>query len=526
MIKSAEMECRPQRPLRLINLHVEVADTVLLSDTTVTIPAGKITVIVGGSGAGKSVLLKTLAGLIPRDGDVISWRGTIDLGETDDQPDNPRVGIVFQQFALFDELSPTANVQFAIDHRSDRTQPPGQTARQWLEELGVPAKTKVAGLSGGQKQRLAIARTLAADPDLVLYDEPTSGLDAASGRKVADLIRRTQSAHQRTSIVVTHDYETLLPIADEVLLLDTAAKQLVVVPRDQWSKIPERMKPVVRDSSPQDQGSTIASLGTGAANDFLSATGRAVTATLRLPFDLTPNFPRPRWGIRFFLHYLRLVGGPSAWIYLILAGLIVGFTSTYFTFRFLPFRVYTQPLLIDELLASIGFALYRILVPVLATVLIAARCGAAVAADVGVKQYGGQVDALRTLGVRPRLYLLLPIVMAFVIATPMLEWLAFTAARLISLVTFTETHSQAGPYFWDQHFYRNLRVDGAWTLSGWDWVTLKNIFCGVGTATIGYYRGVAPKDSASDVSNAITSTVLWTTLYVLVVHFVVALIEF
>ena len=64
---------------------------------------------------------------------------------------------------------------------------------------------------------LAIARTLAADPDIVLYDEPTSGLDAASGRKVADLIRTTHEAHQRTSIVVTHDYETLIPIADEVL---------------------------------------------------------------------------------------------------------------------------------------------------------------------------------------------------------------------------------------------------------------------------------------------------------------------
>ena len=104
--------------------------------------------------------------------------------------------------------------------------------------------------------------------------------------------------------------------------------------------------------------------------------------------------------------------------------LIVGFTGTYFTFRFLPFRLYTQPLLIDELLASIGFALYRILVPVLATILIAARCGAAIAADVGVKQYGGQIDAMQTLGVKPRLYLLIPIVLAFIGDTSS-EWMAF-----------------------------------------------------------------------------------------------------
>ncbi len=455
-------------------------------------------------------------------------RGTIDLGDSDQRRGRPRVGIVFQQFALFDELSPTANVQFAIDHRSDRSLPPGQTAKQWLAELGVPAKTAVANLSGGQKQRLAIARTLAANPDIVLYDEPTSGLDAASGRKVAQLIRQTQTAHRRTSIVVTHDYETLLPIADEVLLLDSAEKRLVVVPKNEWSQVPSRMKPVMMEPSAGigEPSASLPAVMTRSLGDFLSATGSAVITAIRLPFDALPRFPRPRWGIRFLLHYLRLVGGPSAWIYLILAGLIVGFTTTYFTFRFLPFRLYTQPLLIDELLSSIGFALYRILVPVLATVLIAARCGAAVAADVGVKKYGGQVDALRTLGVNPKAYLLVPIVMAFVIATPMLEWLAFTAAHLISLVTFSETHATIGPYFWEQHFFRNLHRDDSFALAGWGWVTGKNVLCGVGTATIGYYRGIARKDSASDVSNAITSTVLWTTLYVLVVHFVVALIEF
>jgi ABC-type transporter Mla maintaining outer membrane lipid asymmetry permease subunit MlaE len=283
------------------------------------------------------------------------------------------------------------------------------------------------------------------------------------------------------------------------------------------------MQPVAVDSEVARQVTT-GQIATDSIDTFLTATGSALVTAVRLPWDAFPWFPKLRWGGRFFAHYLRLVGGVSAWVYLILAGLIVGFTATYFTFRFLPFRLYTQPLLIDELLSSIGFALYRILVPVLATILIAARCGAAVAADIGVKQYGGQVDALRTLGVRPTAYLLAPIVLAFLVATPLLEWLAFSSGRLISLATFTTMHPQIGPYFWEQHFYRHL--DGAaWPL-GWRWVLLKNIACGVGTAAIGYYRGIAPKGSASDVSNAITSTVLWTTLYVLVVHFVVALIEF
>src|SRR6056297_82929 len=451
--------------LRLSGLSVRVGDQPLLTDTTLDLPTGKIIVIVGGSGAGKSVLLRVLAGLLPRDGDVIRWSGDVELtggrGERggDSSPLGRRVGVVFQQFALFDELSPAANVQFAIDHRPDRNRQPTQTAKQWLSELGVPPAAPVAGLSGGQKQRLAIARTLAAEPAVVFYDEPTSGLDAASGRKVAERIRQTQQAHRRTSVVVTHDYQTLLPIADEVLLFDTARRELRAVPRDQWVEIPGRMEPAAVEptgveevgggvgsatgadgSSRSGPGSAVATwfrqIG-GVIERFLVATGSAVLAAIRLPWDGFPKFPRIRWGLRFVAHYLRLVGGPSAWLYLILAGMIVGFTSTYFTFRFLPFRLYTQPLLIDELLASIGFALYRVLVPILATILVAARCGAAVSADVAVKQYGGQVDALRTLGVQPRAYLLLPIAIAFVIGTPVLETVAFYAARLISMLAFS-----------------------------------------------------------------------------------------
>jgi ABC-type multidrug transport system ATPase subunit/ABC-type transporter Mla maintaining outer membrane lipid asymmetry permease subunit MlaE len=522
-------------PLYLRDLTISAGSTRLLEQVSLNIPAGKITLIVGPSGAGKSVLLRTIAGLLPREGPQLNWTGSIGLS---DQPASEaswsiarRVGIVFQQFALFDELSPMANVQFAIDHRAEKSQPPSQSATQWLDELGVPHRTRVSGLSGGQKQRLAIARTLAGDPPIVLYDEPTSGLDVASGAMVAKLIQETHQAHRRTSIIVTHDYETLLPIAEEVLLLDPVAKTLERLDPSQWRELPSRLTPAPVDRSAAKPETPLGRVRE-VVDQFLESTGAALVASLRLPFDALPWFPHGKWGLRFFAHYLRLVGGPSAWIYLILAGLIIGFTSTYFTFRFLPFRLYTQPLLIDELLASIGFALYRVLVPVLATILIAARCGAAITADVAVKQYGGQVDAMLTLGIQPKSYLLVPILLAFLVATPMLEWLAFSSARTMSLFTFTATHPENGPYFWGSHFFRNLvstPVPGRELVTpyiGWKWVLLKNLLCGGGTAAIGYHRGLQPKHSASDVSHAITSTVLWATLYVLVVHFVVALFEY
>jgi ABC-type multidrug transport system ATPase subunit len=511
--------------IHLNHLQVTVAGRVLLEDINLEIPGGKITVLVGGSGAGKSVLLRILAGLIPNKGSVIHWDGSIAHA---DGTSLRRAGVVFQQFALFDELSPKGNVQFAIDHRGHDLAPP-QSAVAWLEELHVPTNAPVAGLSGGQRQRLAIARTLGAEPELVLYDEPTSGLDAATGQQVAELIRRIQSDHQQTIIVVTHDYTNLLPIADNVLLLDAGAKKLDVVPRHEWSQVPSRMKPVVA-TLVGDQDDSISQrlwkLSKAATLQGLDATGGGLLALLRLPWDALPRWPRPMWALRLTAHYLRLVAGPSAIFYLLVSGLIIGFVTTYFTFRYLPYALYTKPLLLEDLLAAIGFALYRVLTPVLATTLVAARCGAAVAADVGVKRYGGQTDALLTLGVQPRAYLLVPILIAFAIGTPLLEWCAFQSARLVSIASFVASHPQLGPNFWDLHFHAHLRTgDGGW-LDGWGWVLLKNLVAGIGAGTIAFHQGLRPKLSAADVSHSITSTVLWGTLWALLVHSCVAFFEF
>ncbi|MCP3917662.1 MAG: ATP-binding cassette domain-containing protein [bacterium] len=508
--------------VELSQLTVHAAGVPLLESTSASFPPGAITLVVGGSGSGKSVLLRILAGLVPSAGGAITWSGSV--GRADGTA-LEHVGIVFQQFALFDELSPTANVRFAIDHRRDRSRAPRHSAAEWLDELRVPAGTRVAALSGGQKQRVAIARTLAADPEVLLYDEPTSGLDAASARQVAELIRDTQGHHGGTSVVVTHDFETLLAIADQVYLLDADAHELVAVEPEDWPSLAERMRPVParREGAPPERWASRLLL---AAASFFSGTGAALIAGARAPFDLLPLWSRPRWGLRFLVHYLRLVAGPSAFLYVFVSGGLIGYTATYFTFRFLPQEVYTKPLLIEDLLAAIGFALYRVLTPLLAAVLIAARCGAAAAADVGVRRYGDQIDAMRTLGVRPRTYLLTPILIAFLIGTPVLEWVSYEAARLASLVSFVATHPEQGPHFWAVHFQERLQAPELLLPIGTGWMLLKTALCGLGVAAIAYYRGLRPKDSARDVSDGITSTVLWSTLYVLLVHFLVAFWEY
>ena len=523
-------------PVEAENLRIRAGDCLLLDGARARFEPGQVTLIVGPSGAGKSTLLRLLAGLLGEADAGLEAAGQVkmDGAATSPAARRRRVGVVFQSHALFDELSPIGNVRLAKSHRRRRSPSLRQadSPQQLLGELGVPRDVRTSALSGGQRQRLAIARTMAYDPDVVLYDEPTTGLDAATATEVALLIRATHANHPKTSIVVTHDYEALAPIADRIYLLDAETKTLREIDHSQWSQLRDRLRPhTAGQHSEQTSGPLQAALsvagraGTQAA-DFLAATTRAVEAILLSVVSLLPGWRSPVWGLRFLAHYLRLVAGPSAWAYLAVSGMIAGFVTTYFTFRFLPYARYTEPLLIEDLLSSMGFALYRILVPVLATILIAARCGAAVASDVGGKSYGRQLDAMRTMGISPRFYLLTPILYSFLIGVPLLTWISYQAASLTSLVVFTATHSDRGPDFWHLHYHWRLVMtdqtlfDGTWCLLS------KLLLCASGIGLIAYYRCVRPKHSNRDISDCITSTILWSTLFVLIVHFVFAFFEF
>lgn len=521
--------------VRVRGLTVRVGSQVLLQDTDADFAAGEITLVVGCSGTGKSVLLRILAGLIAQQETDIHFEGEIKIG--DQRRLRHPVGVVFQHFALFDELAPLNNVRFAHAHRPPTATGDSASPLELLNELRVPTATRTSALSGGQRQRLAIARTLAAAPEVILFDEPTSGLDAVTAAEVASLIQRTHAAHPQTSVIVTHDFEALAPIADRILLLDAQTQSLREIPKEQWSRLREFLVPVSRESaSASAEGPPESPLAIGlrraadrlksAAAHFLAATTRAVEETCLLPLSLLPIWKHPLWGLRFVVHYLRLVAGASAWFYVALAGIIIGFVTTYFTFRFLPYAKYTEPLLIEDLLMSMGFSLYRILVPILATILIAARCGAAVASDVGGKRYGQQIDAFRTLGARPRFYLLTPILYSFLLGTPLLTAVSYFAASTTSLIVFTATHPDRGPDFWHLHFHRELLTAGSTVFHGFWWLLSKTLLCAAGIGLIAYRQGLRPKQSSRDVSTAITSTVLWSTLLVLVVHFIFAFVEF
>lgn len=531
----ARAEPVPGTPISLRGLTVRLGDRLLLEKATARFEPGQITLIVGPSGAGKSTLLRVLAGLNEDGaaGPEVSGSVTFGDGAADIQP-APSVGVVFQQFALFDELSPLDNVRFALAHQPKNASNGTPEPEALLAELHVPSDVPTGALSGGQQQRLAIARTLAYHPPVILYDEPTSGLDMATADQVAHLIRRTQDAHPCTSIVVTHDVDTLRPVADRIYLLDPTQHSLREIPRDQWGEVGSTMHSLAERQPHAGQPARWKTPGIGERASllvtvivaFLVGTTSILEQLLALPLRLVPIWRSPHWGLRFCLHYLRLVAGPLAMLYVVIAGVVVGFVATYFTFRFLPYRTITEPLVEENVLQALGFLLFRVLVPVLITVLVAARCGAAVTSDVGGKVYGRQVDALRTLGARPARYLLTPILYAFLVGTPFLVVLAFLAARFTSLCVFVSIHPEQGAYFWHVHFQRELVADGQWLYRGTGWLMVKLLCCGVGMALLAYGVGMRPKHSASDVSHGITLHILLATIYVLLVHLVFALFEF
>ncbi|MEJ7593188.1 MAG: ATP-binding cassette domain-containing protein [Planctomycetaceae bacterium] len=516
--------------IEIRNLTVRAGERTLLAAAACTFSAGEIVLLLGCSGVGKSVLLKILAGLIDDAHPGIQYSGEISFVAADgnrrgvSDASHP-VSVVFQNFALLDELSPVQNVQIALAHAQIRHKDARSRAAELLADLRVPTDRATAVLSGGQQQRLAIARAIAPNSDVVLYDEPTSGLDARTAQQVADLIRETQQRYRRTSILVTHDYETLSRIADRIILLDHTNLRLVELPKSEWSSLPAALGTPPRaatDVIVHSWKERIRQVGL----TFLTRSGILVEEILLLPFSLLPMWRSWRWGLRYTLYYTRLVAGPSACIYIAVAGMILGYVAQDFVFRYLPFRQFTEPLLTENLLNATGFSLFRFLVPILSTILIAARSGAAVSADVGSKVYGNQLDAMKTIGMNPERSLRTPILYAFLVGTPFLALLSYAVAALTAAFAFLISHQDLAIAFWDAHFHKELVQPASIFYRGSEWLLAKLVCCGLGVAMISWRCGVSPKLSGAEISQGVTRTILWATLFVLFVHFVFSLFEF
>jgi len=217
---------RPDQPmLEIDSVSVRFGRQPVLRDISLQIPAGETLVILGESGCGKTVLLKTLIGLVrPTEGDI-RFEGQ-SLGEMNDRrlaSIRTRYGFVFQNAALFDSLTIADNIAFPLREHTRLDEAEIATiVESLLAEVGLPrsaARKKPVQLSGGMRKRAGLARALALDPPLVLYDEPTTGLDPIMTDVISELILRVRNREGVTSVVVTHDMNTARKVADRIIML-------------------------------------------------------------------------------------------------------------------------------------------------------------------------------------------------------------------------------------------------------------------------------------------------------------------
>ena len=193
-------------------------------DITLDIHRGETLCIIGGSGTGKSVMMKMLVGLLEPDAGEIEVFGQSIVGLKQHQWLNirRRVAMLFQGGALFDSLTVGENIQYPmIEHKWGDKPKRENRVSEVLEMVGLDRIEKLypSEISGGMKKRVALARAIAVEPEVLLYDEPTTGLDPISIRRINGLIRNLQERLNVTSMVVTHEMPSVFTIADRIAML-------------------------------------------------------------------------------------------------------------------------------------------------------------------------------------------------------------------------------------------------------------------------------------------------------------------
>ena len=200
--------------LRLVHLTKRLpAKTISLSCSVEK--AGTLALL-GASGCGKSTVLKMIAGLVPVDSGNIFLDGR-DI--TDAPVKNRSIGMVFQDYALFPHLSVEDNIGYGLVSHGVSKKESRRAAAEWLERFGLIGmeKRQIEGLSGGERQRVALARTLAVHPLVVLFDEPLSALDAPLRLKLREELKKHQAEMRYTAIYVTHDRDEAEYLADTII---------------------------------------------------------------------------------------------------------------------------------------------------------------------------------------------------------------------------------------------------------------------------------------------------------------------
>ncbi len=210
--------------IELDDVHKSFGDEEVLRGLSLQITPGEITVIMGASASGKSVLIKHMNGLFkPDSGRVLLFgKDTKELGEVELDRQRKRIGTLFQNYALFDSMTCVENVAFPlVENQATSTREAEQRAVEILDDLGLGHVLDAypPSLSGGMKKRVSLARAIIANPEVVLFDEPTTGLDPILMEFVDDMILDITERFQLTSVIISHDLASTMRLASSIAIL-------------------------------------------------------------------------------------------------------------------------------------------------------------------------------------------------------------------------------------------------------------------------------------------------------------------
>jgi len=211
--------------IRLRNLRKSFGDKLVLDGIDLDIIPGTSMVVIGGSGTGKSVMLKCILGLLEPDSGTIEIDGVdlLSLPRHELEATRSRIGMLFQNGALFDSLPVWENVVFGLLAQHRLSRPEGRRrAADFLAEVGLAASVGdlyPSALSGGMQKRVALARAIAARPDIMFFDEPTTGLDPIMGAVIDDLVVNCVKQLGSTAVAITHDIASARRIGDVAAMI-------------------------------------------------------------------------------------------------------------------------------------------------------------------------------------------------------------------------------------------------------------------------------------------------------------------
>jgi ABC-type multidrug transport system ATPase subunit/ABC-type transporter Mla maintaining outer membrane lipid asymmetry permease subunit MlaE len=471
----------------------------LLKDVQLDLNRGEVVVLTGPSGCGKSTLIKILAGVIAATD--TDWRVTgnarFDGDPFDLAQSRPTIGgMVFQNFALFDDLTAGQNVKIAFDHGDAKVDAYAEQVQNLFR--GIDPDAVVRDCSGGQQQRIAIARTLVADKPVLFMDEPNSGLDIRAARDLARIIRELSDELGIAIVVVAHHLDAFLQVADRLLVIEPAEGRVLDLGKPE--DVREGAAAGVHDArsivTPDDGTPSILV----AANDKANAWNRSA-----------------KWPIRYFLYYMWLLCfSPSVLLFVGLGGILVGFVSTAFIFQYFPYREFLIPVIQNDALAGIGYVQFRLLIPLVVSILIATRNGAIVSADIGNRLYSSQLRAMDNLQIPHRWYIGGNTTLSLILGSLILSLAAMAICAWFSMQTWHALFPEQSVYFWREHYFREIWPSEHIFPVGLGWVLAKIIPSAVGTNLISLYFGSRPKSSVIDMNNAIANSIIFCVSFVFI----------